>query len=163
MTTKILFLDRDGVINHDPEDYTKNLSELTLLPNATKAVAYATSLGYTIVVITNQAGVGKGLYTHQNVVEIHQYIAQKAEEAGGEIAAFYYCPHNPNATKCLCRKPDHIMVQKALARYNASPSQSLFIGDKPRDVACAEAAGVKGILMPCNGDLLYILTQNLPK
>jgi D-glycero-D-manno-heptose 1,7-bisphosphate phosphatase len=160
-STKILFLDRDGVINHDPDDYTKNAQELTILPTVPQALRYAHAKGYTIVVITNQAGIGKRLYTHTNVNEIHDVIQACAQQAGAHIAAFYYCPHNPHNTLCLCRKPNNIMIQKALARYQAAPHSCLMVGDKLRDVQCAQQTNVPAVLMPCNGDLLEILEAHL--
>ena len=74
-----LFLDRDGVINHDPGDYTKNLSEFTILPTVMEALQVARDAGFEVVLITNQGGLAKGLYTHEDVAEIHERNARKTE------------------------------------------------------------------------------------
>jgi D-glycero-D-manno-heptose 1,7-bisphosphate phosphatase len=69
------------------------------------------------------------------------------------VADIYYCPHHPDTGKCLCRKPDSLLIEKVMARFNLSPDSSYFIGDSERDIQAAEKAGIKGILISENADL----------
>lgn len=161
MEQKAIFLDRDGVINFDPGDYTKNLAEFQVLPTVINRLEEWSNQGYWLFVITNQAGIDKQLYTHTDVQAMHQYFQGLCVAAGFNIAEFFYCPHHPNFSgKCLCRKPGYLMVQKALHKYNLSPENCVFIGDKARDIDCASALGVKGILIETNSDLARVNIQN---
>jgi D-glycero-D-manno-heptose 1,7-bisphosphate phosphatase len=151
---KALFLDRDGVINADPGDYTRSLSEFELLPEIVPRAKTWYDAGYKIIVITNQGGIAKGLYDRHAVTAMHQYFQGKCIEAGFKITAFYFCPHHEQYSgKCLCRKPGSLMVEKAIHKYQLDPSQCLFIGDKDRDIQCANAAGVRGVKTETNDSI----------
>ena len=156
---KALFLDRDGVINHDPGDYTFTLEEFVILPTVVEALKLATDNGFKIIIITNQGGIAKGLYTHEVVHSMHQKLASICEDGGVEITAVYYSPHHPDFGNSLSRKPGSLLIERALARYAIDPDKSVMIGDRDRDVVCANGAGVRGVLMPTNGALLdYVST-----
>lgn len=158
---KALFLDRDGVINHDPDDYTYSLKEFHVLPTVIDALKLAASKGYKIILITNQGGIAKGLYTHETVHEIHDYFRELCKKSAVEITAIYYSPHHPDFGNSLSRKPGSLMVERAIARYDINPAKSVMIGDKQRDIDCAAKAGVPGILVPTNSDLLdYVKELN---
>lgn len=156
---KAIFLDRDGVINHDPGDYTKNLKEFRILPGVFDALKKFQSKGYLLILITNQGGIAKGLYGHAEVKEIHDYFVGSCKDLGISITDIYYSPHHDDFGRSLTRKPGSLMIERALSRYDIDPSQSYMIGDKTRDVVCGEAAGVKGIKMAVNGSLIDILDQ----
>ncbi len=147
---KAVFLDRDGVINYDPDDYIYKMEEFRFLNNILPIVKEVSKRGYLIVVITNQGGMDKKRFNGDDVERIHAHIAKAFAENGSPISEIYYCPHHSDIQKCLCRKPDSLMVERALAKYNIDPSQSYFIGDKPRDIVCAEKAGVTGIKIDVN-------------
>lgn len=151
---KAVFLDRDGVINHDPGDYTKHISEFTLLPTALEAMKKLHDAGYLLVLITNQGGIAKGLYSHDDVAEIHSFFLNKCEENGIAITNIFYSPHHDAYGKSLTRKPGSLMVERALARYDIDPKQSVIIGDKQRDLDSGAKAGVNGILIPTNAPLI---------
>jgi D-glycero-D-manno-heptose 1,7-bisphosphate phosphatase len=159
---KAVFLDRDGVINHDPGDYTLNLSEFHVLPTAFEAMKSMWDAGYLLVIITNQACIAKGKTTVEAVEEIHSFLGEEARKMGFEIAECYYCPHHPDFSQCLCRKPGSIMVEKALGRFDLDAERCVMIGDKDRDVQCAEGAGVRGVKMDVNGDLLSVWNSIYP-
>jgi D-glycero-D-manno-heptose 1,7-bisphosphate phosphatase len=150
---KAVFLDRDGVINHDPGDYTYNLSGFTLNDGIIENLKRLFDHGYLLIIITNQGGISKKLYTHQDVEEIHQYLRDELKKADVELSEIYYCPHHSINEKCLCRKPSSLMIEKALARFNIDPKKSYMLGDKPRDVECAENTGVKGIQVEINKNI----------
>jgi D-glycero-D-manno-heptose 1,7-bisphosphate phosphatase len=158
---KTLFLDRDGVINHDPGDYTMSVEEFVILPTTIQALKSAADQGYQIIVITNQGGIAKGLYGHEEVHRMHDVLQAACREAGCEIAHFYYSPHHPDYSKSLTRKPSSLLMERAIARYQVDTERSLMIGDKLRDIQCAAAVGVKGIQIPTNDDLItYVSNLN---
>ena len=146
-----VFLDRDGIINHDPGDYTKCVEEFNILPTVIETLGAWKEKNYGLIVITNQAGIDKKLYEHEHVEAMHQYLQGECIKNGFEIDAFYYCPHHPDFSgKCLCRKPGSLMVEKGLHHFGLDPKNCVLIGDKPRDVEAGEKVGVRGILQECN-------------
>jgi D-glycero-D-manno-heptose 1,7-bisphosphate phosphatase len=158
---KALFLDRDGVINHDPGDYTYSLKEFHILPTVMHALQLAQDKGYEIIIITNQGGVAKGLYTQETVEDIHDYFRSECAKNNIKITHIFYSIDHPEIGNSISRKPHSLMVERALQRFQIDPSISFMIGDRDRDVECAEGAGVKGIKMEVNGPLLDYV-QNLP-
>ena len=130
MMRAAIFLDRDGVINHDPGDYTKSLAEFSLLPTFLTAMKSLKSKGFEVVVITNQGGIAKGLYSHEDVEEIHTFLKQSCEANGTPILDVFYAPHHPDFGASLSRKPRSLMIERALAKHNLDPARSWMIGDK---------------------------------
>lgn len=156
---KALFLDRDGVINHDPGDYTYSLDEFVILPTVMEALQLAVSKGFELLVVTNQAGISRGLYTKEEVDRIHDFFQNECRKNGVEILEFFYSIHHPDICNSLSRKPAGLWVERACAKYKFNKDASVMIGDRDRDVQCANAAGVRGIQMEKNGDLLeYVKT-----
>ena len=156
---KALFLDRDGVINHDPGDYTYSLDEFVILPTVMEALRLAVSKGFELVVVTNQAGISRGLYTKEEVDRIHDFFQSECKKNNVEILEFFYSIHHPDICNSLSRKPAGLWVERACAKYKFDKDASVMIGDRDRDVLCANAAGVRGIQMKQNGDLLeYVKT-----
>lgn len=149
--TKALFLDRDGVINHDPGDYTKSLAEFQVLPGVIETLKVWYDAGFLLIVVTNQGGLAKKLYNQSDVYAMHQYFQGLCVQAGFSIAHFYFCPHHPDYSgRCLCRKPGSLMVEKGLHQFNLDPEQCLIVGDKQRDLDAAAGAGVDGVLINTN-------------
>lgn len=153
---KAVFLDRDGVINHDPGDYTTSLNEFIILPEVIPTLANWSKKGYYIVVITNQGGIAKERYTMEDFYEINDYMKEKFLAAGVNYLDTYFCPHHDAFGQCLCRKPKSGMIEKALARHGINPSESVMIGDKWRDLEAAEKAGVPGIKIDVNQSLASV-------
>jgi len=149
-----LFLDRDGVINHDPGDYTKNLSEFTILPTVMEALTLSKDAGFEVVLITNQGGLAKGLYTHDDVADIHAHLTRVCEENGTPILDIFYSAHHPPTGKSLSRKPGSLMVERACAKHQLDPARSWMVGDKQRDLDAASPVGVRGVLIEPNAPLL---------
>ena len=157
---KAIFLDRDGVINHDPGDYTKHVSEFHLLPDLAEALVHWQSKGYLFIVITNQAGIAKGLYTHEDLAEIHHFMREELSKAGIKIADVFYSPYHEDYSRSLSRKPGSLLIERALYLYGLDPMHSYMIGDKDRDLEAARGAGItKGILVETNQSLLPIIDQ----
>lgn len=152
-----VFLDRDGVINHDPGDYTTSIAEFKILPGVVESLKKWSDAGYAIIVITNQGGIAKERYSLKDFLEIDAYMASTFREAGIHYLETYYCPHHDAVSQCLCRKPHPGMVEKALVRHKINPAASFMIGDKWRDIEAAEAAGVRGIKVDVNQDLRTVV------
>ncbi|QTN39238.1 HAD family hydrolase [Cryomorphaceae bacterium] len=157
---KAIFLDRDGVINHDPGDYTTSWDEFTFLPGIEEFLIKRINEGYLLILITNQGGVAKGRYTLETVEDIHMRMQEHLADYGIHFAEIYFSPYHDDYSRSLSRKPGSIMVEKALARFNIDPVQSVMIGDKQRDLDCAVAAGVSGHLVPVNSNLNEILSDD---
>ena len=120
---------------------------------------YNQQKGYLLIVVSNQSGIAKGLYKQSEVEILHKFMVEEFTKNGIKLSEIYYCVHHPDVSKCICRKPDSLFVEKALARFNIDAKKSYFIGDKERDTEAAEKAGVKGILIEANISLKTILNQ----
>ena len=151
---KALFLDRDGVLNRELGRYVESVDEFEILPTVPEALGLAHAAGYLLILISNQGGIAKGLYVLEDVYAMQRKLEAAIRPFGARITEGYYCPHHPDKGRCLCRKPAPLMLQKAMARFHIDASSSFMIGDTPRDMEAAETAGVKGILVPSNSDLL---------
>lgn len=145
---KVIFLDRDGVINKYPGDkkYVTSCKEFIFLPKARNAIARLCKKRFTLFVISNQAGVGKGIYTRQALDAITAKMLREIRKSGGRIKTVYYCTHRKN-DRCLCRKPKTGLIDIAKKRYSIETEKSFFIGDSIRDVKTAKGAGCKSILV----------------
>jgi D-glycero-D-manno-heptose 1,7-bisphosphate phosphatase len=119
-----------------------------------EALQLAVSKGFELVVVTNQAGISRGLYTKEEVDRIHAFFQSECKKNNVEILEFFYSIHHPDICNSLSRKPAGLWVERACAKYKFDKDASVMIGDRDRDVLCANAAGVRGIQMKQNGDLL---------
>ena len=154
---KAIFLDRDGVINHEIS-YTTRLEDFIILPDVIDLLSYLKSKGYLLIVITNQGGLSKKLFTKEELEKMHAYLSDELSKSNVQLTEIYYCPHHPdsNSGKCICRKPDSSMIEKAIARFKIDPAKSYFIGDKQTDMQAGDKAGVKGVLVSKNVSLKFL-------
>lgn len=140
-----VFLDRDGTINeeilylHDPREYK-------LCPNAIEGIQKFQNMGYRIVVISNQPGIGMGYYTKQDFYAVNRKMLQAFSKAGILVDKIYFCPHS-KSEKCDCRKPNQALVQRAKEELNVDLNKSVFIGDKTSDMETGRRAGMTAILV----------------
>lgn len=146
MSTRLVILDRDGVINADSPDYIKNESEWKALPGSLEAISRLNHAGYRVVVISNQAGLGHGKFNIEQLNAIHQKLVTHLGQFGGRIDAILFCPHTP-AADCTCRKPKPGLYQDLARRLGTSLAGVPAIGDKLTDIEAALAAGVKPMLV----------------
>lgn len=161
MKIQLLLLDRDGVINKEIGNYITHPDLFELLPGIIPIIQHANQLNIPVVVITNQGGIGKGLYNHQTLEAIHEKMIRLLAREHCRLDQIIYCPHHPDFNgKCLCRKPDSLMLEKALALYHSAPEQTVFIGDNQRDLDAANKIGVRGILVPSNQPEWAVPTLN---
>ncbi len=143
---KYILLDRDGVINHDSDDYIKSTDEWHPITGSLEAIALLNQHDYKVVVITNQSGLARGYYNEATLAEIHKKMRQLTAEKGGTIEAIYYCPHAPT-DNCDCRKPKPGLLKQFAKENNVSLRNIYFIGDKLSDIQAALAANAKPMLV----------------
>lgn len=142
---KILFLDRDGVVNVDT-DYLYKIEEFVFVPHIVALCQAAQAYDYRIAIITNQSGIARGMYSHQDVAALHTYMRGAFAQAGVTIDAVYYCPHLTSQSECLCRKPKSLLFERAAAQLRGDFRQSVAVGDKARDLIPVKQHGGKTIL-----------------
>lgn len=143
---RFVVLDRDGVINHESDDFIKTPDEWIPLQGSLDAIATLCRGGFRISVATNQSGVGRGLYTLEVLAEIHQKMLRSINDAGGTIDEIFFCPHLPDAG-CSCRKPQPGMLYQAAEAFGCDPASMTVIGDSMRDLEAAAAVGAASILV----------------
>jgi D-glycero-D-manno-heptose 1,7-bisphosphate phosphatase len=141
---KAVFLDRDGVLNYNREDYVKTVSELKLLPNIINPIKKLKENNFLIIVITNQSAINRGLTTIEEVQKINTSIQNSLEDHGTLIDKFYVCPHTPSEN-CDCRKPKIGLLLRAASDFQISLNLSWVIGDNDSDIKAGISAGCKTI------------------
>ncbi len=143
---KLVILDRDGVINHDSDQFIKSPEEWKPIPGSLEAIARLSQAGYRVVVANNQSGVGRGLFDMAVLNAIHDKMCKAVAQAGGRIDAIFFCPHAADAN-CGCRKPKSGMIEEIAARYNMSLERVPAIGDSLRDLQATARLGAQPILV----------------
>lgn len=149
---RAVFLDRDGTINVE-KHYLYKIEEFEYLPGALAGLKLLQSLGYLLVIITNQSGIGRGYYKEEDFKVLNEWMLKDLENKRIHINKVYYCPHHPDAQieryriSCTCRKPALGMYEKAIEDFNIDLSQSWAIGDSIRDCAICEKTKCKGFLI----------------
>lgn len=162
---RAIFFDRDGTLNVD-KNYLHKIEDFEWLGDAPQAIRWANERDYLAIVITNQSGVARGYFGEDEVRRLHAWMNDDLKRFGAHIDAFYYCPHLPGgsvaayAKICDCRKPKPGLIERAIRDFAIERAVSLGVGDKPRDVECTEAAGVRGVLFG-GGSLLALLQKEL--
>lgn len=155
---RAVFLDRDGVLNKELGDYVCRTEDFLVLEHNFAPLRELQDKGFLLIVITNQGGLAKGWYTKETLDKMHSMLREAYAQHGIYLSEIYYCNHHPEYTsKCLCRKPGSIMLEKACARFEIDPAGSYFIGDRERDMIAAEGAGVNGILINSDQPISEIL------
>jgi D-glycero-D-manno-heptose 1,7-bisphosphate phosphatase len=140
MSNKILFLDRDGVVNVD-KNYTYKPEDIEFMVGIMKFCEYFLNHGYIIVIITNQSGIQRGLFSEAQHMILMNYIIREFADNNIKISDYLYCPHVPTSG-CNCRKPSPGLFIKALEKFNATASESISVGDRLTDLEAAKSAGV---------------------
>jgi D-glycero-D-manno-heptose 1,7-bisphosphate phosphatase len=143
---RLIVLDRDGVINHDSEQFVKSPDEWRPVPGSLEAIARLNHAGYRVVVATNQSGVGRGLLDFATLTAIHDKMHRALAQAGGRVDAIFFCPHTADS-RCECRKPKPGMLLEIGVRFNVEMSGVPCVGDGLRDLQAADAVGAQPILV----------------
>jgi len=158
-----IFMDRDGTISEEV-GYVNHIDRLRLLPRSARAIRLINNSPYAAVVVTNQSGVARGMFPESLVEEANERLSALLAREGARLDGVYYCPHHPEhgaspyRARCDCRKPGTGMIEQAARELQLDLSPSYLIGDKIVDVACARAAGMKGVLVRTGygaGEILY--------
>ena len=142
----LIVLDRDGVINHDSDQFIKSPDEWRPIPGSLEAIARLHHAGYRVVVATNQSGVGRGLLDFATLNAIHDKLHRALAHVGGRVDAIFYCPHTADA-RCDCRKPKAGMLREIGVRFNVDMSGVPCVGDGLRDLQAAETVGAQPMLV----------------
>lgn len=146
MTHKLVILDRDGVINHDSDDYIKTVDEWMPIDGSIEAIAKLKKHGYKVGVATNQSGIGRGYYSEATMHAMHEKMADLLKPFNAAIDVIEFCPHVPDAN-CTCRKPKPAMLKNIAQQLKADLSQTYFVGDTLSDLSTADHANAKFALV----------------
>jgi histidinol-phosphate phosphatase family protein len=137
---KVVFLDRDGTINRDSQDYIKGWDEFEFLPESLAALERLNENGFTVIVITNQSAVPRKLISPEELDYLHTMMGNQIADAGGRIKDIFYCPHLPGEG-CGCRKPQPGLIDQARRKYAIDLKSAVMVGDSAKDIECARNAG----------------------
>ena len=140
-----VFLDRDGTLIEE-KNYLSDPAQVALLPNATAGLRVLRNMGYGLIVVTNQAGIGRGFYTEQDMLACNDRMIALLAEEGVALDAIYFCPHAPDAG-CACRKPNPGIAHRAAREHNIALDRSVVIGDKACDINLGKAIGATTMLV----------------
>ena len=146
---KAIFLDRDGVLNVDL-GYVYKKSDFSIIEGVIEALTFFSGIGFMLIVITNQSGIRRGLYSEEEFLELNGFMLDLFKKASIEITDVFYCPHSP-ADNCSCRKPKTELIDTAVAKYNIDRSASYLIGDKLTDIEAGRSAGLAKSFLVDNG------------
>ncbi len=160
MSHKAVFLDRDGVINNnDKSYYVYKIEDFDFNDGAIEAMQLLKKKGFLLIVISNQGGISKKFYKQNDAELLHVQMKEILAGNGISLAEIYYCPHHDENERCLCRKPQGLMIEKAIARFGIDKEKSFMIGDNEIDVQAAKNAGISGYRIKANTDLRKILKK----
>ena len=153
------FLDRDGVLNVD-HGYAHRADQLDWVEGAPEAVRLLNEAGFAVIVVTNQSGVARGMYSEADIHALHAHMQEALNAQGARIDAFYHCPHHPEGTveafavECDCRKPGTGMLEQAARDWPLDLERSFLIGDRDGDMEAAAAFRIRGIRFDHTGQSL---------
>ena len=149
MSKKIVFLDRDGVINKEV-GYLYKIEDFDFISGVFEACLYFQLLGYQIIIVTNQSGIGRGYYNENDFHQITEWMLEQFNKNNIEILDVFFCPHAPDST-CDCRKPKPGMFNQANNKHDIDMKNSWMIGDKEADIKAANAAGIQHTVLVKSG------------
>ena len=158
MSKKTIFLDRDGVINKEV-NYLYKVDDFKFIKGVFNACQHFQNLGYQIIIVTNQSGIFRKLYTLEDYQHLTSWMLEKFESKKINITDIYFCPHGPKSD-CNCRKPKPGMLLKAKKNYGIDMKKSWMIGDKEDDIIAANAAGIENTILVQSGHKINSLNSN---
>jgi D-glycero-D-manno-heptose 1,7-bisphosphate phosphatase len=146
LSGRLVILDRDGVINHDSDEFVKSPSEWEPIDGSIEAIAELSNAGFTVAVATNQSGIGRKMIDMPALEAIHKKMRQAITDAGGDLGRIVFCPHHPD-DNCDCRKPKPGLLNKLARQYGVPINGVPMVGDSERDIAAAKAVSGRPILV----------------
>jgi len=160
--SKAIFLDRDGVlVDNSKHYYIWKTDQLVLIDGAVENLKMLSNKGFQLFIVTNQGGISRELYSKADIEKLHTELIETFRKNQIEISEIAFCPHHPEIEKCLCRKPDSLMIEKLMAKYKLSKPNSYLIGDSRSDMDAAEKAEIQGIQISPNQNMFpYISFLN---
>lgn len=152
---KGILLDRDGVVIKERGDYNFLPEHAVMVEGIEQFMQQYRDKGFVFIIITNQGGIARGYYSHDNVKNLHHIIDKHLANHGVAFSDWLYCPHHDKISRCLCRKPDSLMIERAMARHRLDPKATIFIGDKDSDIQAGERAGIHTLKIASNDNLCH--------
>jgi len=146
---KILFLDRDGVINREI-NYLHKISDFEFIEGVFESLKYIQNLGYKLIIVSNQSGIGRGMYDLKDFETLNNWMVKEFEKYNIKILDVYICPHSPDEN-CSCRKPKDGLFRIAFSEYKVEKKSSWMIGDSERDIVAAKKAGIDNTILVRSG------------
>lgn len=154
MSRKALFLDRDGVIISNAQHYyIWEQKQVEFIDGVFDNLRKLALQEFQLFIVSNQGGISRGIYSKSDVLKLHEGLIQTFRKNDIEIQEIVFCPHHPEIENCLCRKPDSLMVDRLIAKYQINREESFFIGDRDTDMEAAKMAGVQGIKISPNQNM----------
>ncbi len=144
--TRMVILDRDGVINQDSDDYIKSVEEWVPIPGSLEAISRLKKAGFLVTIASNQSGIARGLFGEDNLRKIHHQLEKQLAIRNTRIDGIFYCPHGPQ-DNCICRKPKPGLLLQIASQFDIKLSETPFVGDSIGDVKAAGMANAKPILV----------------
>jgi len=154
MNGKAIFLDRDGVlIDNSDHYYIWKDEQLKFVDGIFDNLKLLHLNGFQLFIVSNQGGISKGLYSKDDILNLHARLIQTFRNNNIEITEIAFCPHHPEIEKCMCRKPDSLLIDKLIAKYKLNKNSSYLIGDSESDMEAAQKASVQGIKIASNQNM----------
>ncbi len=159
---KAIFLDRDGVlINNLHQYYIWKSDQLEFVEGVFENLQLLQKKGFQLFIVSNQGGIARGLYSIDDVLKLHHELIATFRKNHIVITEILFCPHHNDKEKCLCRKPEPLMIEKLIAKYNLKKNESVMIGDNESDMEAATRAGIAGIKILPNKNMFPFITTLL--
>ncbi|MBV1775256.1 D-glycero-beta-D-manno-heptose 1,7-bisphosphate 7-phosphatase [Burkholderiaceae bacterium DAT-1] len=162
MPTRLIILDRDGVINKDRDDFVKSAAEWVPLEGSLEAIARLNHAGWKVVIASNQSGIGRGFFTTADLNAMHAKMHRLLAKVGGRVDSIFFCPHTADM-KCSCRKPAPGMYLDIAQRFDVKLSLTPVVGDSLRDVQAAETVGAPSFLVRTGKGMRTLAAGGLPE
>jgi D-glycero-D-manno-heptose 1,7-bisphosphate phosphatase len=159
---KAIFLDRDGVlIDNQQHYYIWKSVQMKFVDGVFKNLQLLQENGFQLFIVSNQGGISRGLYSKEDILKLHDELIQTFRNNKITITEILFCPHHGDNEKCLCRKPEPLMIEKLIARYDIDKAGSAMIGDNESDMIAASGAGISGIKIEANQNMLPFISKLL--
>ena len=159
---KAIFLDRDGVlINNEHHYYIWKSTQIEFIEGVFANLKMLQQKGFQLFIVSNQGGISRGLYTKENIRQLHGELIESFRKNQIIISDILFCPHHIEKEKCLCRKPQSLMIDKLIAKYDLNAQESTMIGDSESDMEAAAMAGIHGIKITPNQNMFSFISNLL--